>query len=71
MSEPTWRKPAGIALLLLAVALWAVMVVSLVERLGLPGWAQAMAYVIGGFAWLWLLPVKRLLFWMENGRWRR
>jgi Flp pilus assembly protein TadB len=69
-SEPSWRKPAGIFLLLLLIALWAVAVVMLVEALGLPGWAAAIAFVAGGFAWLWLLPMKRLLRWMELGRWR-
>lgn len=68
--EPSWRKPAGILLLLVLIAIWAVVVVSLVESLGLPAWASAIAFVAGGFAWLWLLPMKRLLRWMELGRWR-
>jgi hypothetical protein len=68
--EPSWRKPAGILLLLLAIAVWAVAVVMLVEALRLPDWAAAFAFVAGGFAWLWLLPMKRLLRWMELGRWR-
>ncbi len=68
--EPSWRKPAGMALLLLAIALWAVIVVTLVEAADLPGWAAAIAFAAGGFAWLWLLPMKRLLLWMETGRWR-
>lgn len=68
--EPSWRKPAGILLLLVLIAIWAVVVVSLVESLGLPQWASALAFVVGGFAWLWLLPMKRLLRWMELGRWR-
>lgn len=70
MAEPSWRKPAGMAALLLALTLWAVVVVSLIDSLGLPGWAQAIAFLAGGIAWLWLLPVKRLLLWMETGRWR-
>ena len=68
--EPSWRKPAGIAILLLAIAIWAVIVVTLIEMLQLPEWAAAIAFVLGGFAWLWLLPMKRLLRWMELGRWR-
>lgn len=68
--EPSWRKPAGIAVLLLAIAVWAVIVVMLVEALRLPPWAAAIAFIAGGFAWLWLLPAKRLLRWMELGRWR-
>ena len=68
--EPSWRKPVGIAVLLLAIAIWAVIVVMLVEALRLPPWAAAIAFIAGGFAWLWLLPTKRLLRWMELGRWR-
>jgi hypothetical protein len=68
--EPSWRKPAGMALLLVAIAVWAVAVVMLVEALGLPNWASALAFIVGGLAWLWLLPVKRLLRWMELGTWR-
>ena len=70
MNEPSWRKPAGMALLLLGLAVWAVVVITIVEGLGLSGWAEMLAYLIGGFAWLWLLPVKNLLLWMETGRWR-
>jgi hypothetical protein len=67
--EPSWRKPAGMLLLLLMIGAWAVAVV-LVEALGLPDWASAIAFIIGGLAWLWLLPMKRLLRWMELGTWR-
>ena len=68
--EPSWRKPAGMALLLLMLTAWAVLTVMLVEALGLPPWASAIAFILGGLAWLWLLPVKRLLRWMELGKWR-
>jgi membrane protein YdbS with pleckstrin-like domain len=68
--EPSWRKPAGIAILLLLIAAWAVAVVMLVEALRLPEWASAVAFIVGGLAWLWALPTKRLLRWMELGSWR-
>ena len=68
--EPSWRKPAGIFLILALLALWAVGVVTLIEALALPGWADALILVAAGFAWLWLLPMKRLLRWMELGKWR-
>ena len=68
--RPSWRKPAGILLTLVLLALWAVAAVSLVEALALPGWADALILVAAGFAWLWLLPMKRLLRWMELGKWR-
>ena len=70
MNEPSWRKPAGMGLLLLAIAVWAVLVVTLIELLDLPGWASAILFAIGGIAWLWALPTRRLLLWMETGRWR-
>ncbi|HEY0627031.1 MAG TPA: DUF2842 domain-containing protein [Allosphingosinicella sp.] len=70
MNEPTWRKPAGMLLILLLIAIWSVAVVMLVEELGLPLWASGIAFVAGGVAWLWLFPMKRLLRWMELGSWR-
>ena len=68
--QPSWRKPFGILLILVLIAFWAVVTVSLVDRLGLPGWASALLLVAAGFAWLWLLPMKRLLRWIELGKWR-
>ena len=68
--QPSWRKPAGILLILLLIAGWAALVVTLLDRLALPGWADALVLIAAGFAWLWLLPMKRLLRWMELGRWR-
>ena len=70
VNEPSWRKPAGMLLILLLIGLWSVLVVMLVEALGLPLWASAVAFVAGGVAWLWLLPMKRLLRWMELGHFR-
>ncbi|HEX8442771.1 MAG TPA: DUF2842 domain-containing protein [Allosphingosinicella sp.] len=70
MHEPSWRKPAGMGLLLLGIATWAVIVVTLAEGFGLEGWASGLAFAVSGVAWLWLFPMKRLLLWMETGRWR-
>lgn len=70
VNEPTWRKPAGMILILLLLAAWCVAVVMIVEALGLPFWASAFAFIAGGVAWLWLFPMKRLLRWMELGKWR-
>ncbi|MBU6269336.1 MAG: DUF2842 domain-containing protein [Sphingomonadales bacterium] len=70
--EPSWRIPAGVLLLVavlavyaLAVARWLGPWISLLPVLG-----QLVAYVLLGIVWLWLLPVRRLLFWMEHGRLR-
>ncbi|HEV2079902.1 MAG TPA: DUF2842 domain-containing protein [Allosphingosinicella sp.] len=70
MNEPSWRKPAGMGIILLLIALWCVAVVMIVEAARLPLWASAFAFIAGGVAWLWLLPMKRLLRWMELGHFR-
>ena len=67
--EPTWRKPAGVLLILLLIALWAWAVVSasaLIE--GLPWPIHALYYVVAGI--VWIAPLKPLLRWMETGKWR-
>jgi carbon starvation protein CstA len=67
--EPTWRKPAGMALILLLILVWAVIVASAAELLdGLPWPVQAIYHVIAGI--VWILPLKPLLRWMETGKWR-
>ncbi|MDE2403371.1 MAG: DUF2842 domain-containing protein [Sphingomonadales bacterium] len=68
--EPSWRIPAGVLLLVAALAVYAMAVA---RWLGpwistLPVLAQLPVYVLLGVVWLWLLPVRRLLFWMEHGR---
>ena len=70
VNQPSWRKPAGMAIILLLIAVWCVAIVMIVEALHLPLWASGFAFVAGGVAWLWLLPMKRLLRWMELGKWR-
>jgi hypothetical protein len=32
---------------------------------------QVPVYVFLGLIWIWVLPLRRLLSWMETGRWRR
>jgi uncharacterized membrane protein YuzA (DUF378 family) len=54
------------------IALWAIMIGSLSGLIGrLPMLAQVPVYIFLGLVWLWILPLKRLLAWMETGRWRR
>jgi predicted membrane channel-forming protein YqfA (hemolysin III family) len=70
MSEPSWRKPAGVLLMLTIIMVWALIVLfasPLIERL--PALAQAVVYLIAGI--VWILPLKPLLSWMETGQWRR
>ena len=67
--KPTWRKPAGILLILLLIAIWAFVVVTAAEMLpSLPWPAKALFFVAAGI--VWILPLKPLLRWMELGRWR-
>ncbi|TZG26392.1 DUF2842 domain-containing protein [Sphingomonas montanisoli] len=70
MSEPSWRKPFGIFVILALIMIWAVLVLlasPLIERL--PALLQAVVYTIAGI--VWILPLKPLLSWMETGHWRK
>lgn len=65
--QPTWRKPVGIIVLVLAMALYVGVVVTLVEPISRwPVLLQVPVYLVLGIAWL--LPLKRFLIWMETGR---
>jgi hypothetical protein len=67
--EPSWRKPAGIGLILLLILLWSVVVATLAGPVGsLPWPLEALFYVAAGL--VWIAPLKPLLRWMETGRWR-
>jgi hypothetical protein len=67
--EPSWRQPAGIALILLLITVWAVLVASVAPLLdGLPRWLHVLYYLVAGIAWI--APLKPLLRWMETGRFR-
>jgi len=68
--EPSWRQPAGIALILLLIAGWTVLVVSVAPLLdSLPRWVLVIYYVGAGL--VWIMPLKPLLRWMETGRFRK
>lgn len=70
--RPTLRKPLGALLILALIALWVTLVVQLSGPVGrLPWLVQLVFYLVAGIGWLWLLPLRRLLAWMETGRWRR
>ena len=69
-SEPSWRKPAGMALIVALIALWVVAVASFSEPLArLHPLAQLGVYLVTGIGWIWLFPFRRLFIWMETGRW--
>lgn len=67
--KPSWRKPAGIGLILLLILIWAVIVVAAADLLaGSPWPVHALYYLIAGT--VWVLPLKPLLRWMETAKWR-
>ncbi|GAA4222283.1 hypothetical protein GCM10022253_30440 [Sphingomonas endophytica] len=66
---PSWRKPAGMLIILLLILLWCVGIASLSATIG--RWhraVQLLFYVVTGI--IWITPLKPLLRWMETGRWR-
>jgi hypothetical protein len=68
---PSWRKPVGMLAILALIMLWVVLVASLSNIVG--QWhalLQLGFYLVTGIVWLWLLPMRRMLRWMETGSWR-
>lgn len=64
---PSWRKPAGMLLILVLLALWSGAVISLSGVVGRWHWLLQLGfYIASGVAWLWVLPMRRLLLWMEG-----
>lgn len=54
------------------ITAWAVVVGSLSGLIGsLPMLLQVLLYVFLGVIWIWILPLRQLLTWMETGHWRR
>ena len=67
--EPSWRRGAGIAAILLLIVLWAVVVASLSAVVGRwPILLQALFYLVAGIAWI--APLKPLVRWSQTGQWR-
>jgi predicted membrane channel-forming protein YqfA (hemolysin III family) len=68
-SEPNWRKPFGILLIVALIAAWAAIVATLADRLpALPWPLRALFFLAAGI--VWILPLKPLLRWIETGKWR-
>ena len=68
-ARPSWRKLAGIVLILLLIALWAAFVASLAPVVGRwPVLAQAAFYLFVGI--VWIAPLKPLIGWIETGQFR-
>ena len=69
-TQPSWRKPVGVGLILLLIVGWAVIVTTIAGNIGALPWPiQTLFYLVAGL--VWILPLKPLLRWMETGRWRR
>ena len=67
--EPSSRKLAGIALIVLLIAVWATFVASLAQVVGAwPVLIQALFYLITGIAWI--IPLKPLIRWIQTGSFR-
>ena len=70
MSEPSWRRPAGIFAILLLIVFWAVLIATFAGQIGRwPVLVQALFYLIVGIAWI--APLKPLLRWSQTGQWRQ
>ncbi|RDV06979.1 DUF2842 domain-containing protein [Sphingorhabdus pulchriflava] len=66
---PTWRKPAGMFMILGIIAILAWIIGSQSDVIGgWPIWLQAIVYLILGT--IWIVPLRPLLLWMETGKWR-
>jgi predicted membrane channel-forming protein YqfA (hemolysin III family) len=64
--SPSYRKLAGIGLILLLIVLWAAFVASLARVVGnWPVLVQALFYLVMGVAWI--IPLKPLIRWMQTG----
>jgi hypothetical protein len=69
MMQPSWRKPAGIAAILLLILFWAVAIATFAPTVGRwPILIQALFYLIVGIAWI--APLRPLLRWSQTGRWK-
>ncbi len=66
--QPTWRKPVGMLLMILYIAVYALVVAVLIGNLGsLPRLLEALFYMVAGIAWI--APLKPFILWMNTGRW--
>jgi hypothetical protein len=69
MAEPSFRKFAGISVILLLIVVWAAFVASLARIVG--GWPiliQAPFYLVMGI--VWIVPLKPLVRWIQTGSFR-
>jgi len=67
--QPTWRIPAGVLGLVVALIAYGLLIARYVPGLigDWPALAQAPVYLVLGV--VWIMPLRRFLIWMETGRW--
>ena len=66
--QPSPRKLAGIALIVMLIVVWAALVATMAPLVGKwPVLVQGAFYLVVGIAWI--LPLKPLIRWTETGRW--
>jgi hypothetical protein len=67
-NEPTWRIPAGIFGLMVALIIYGWLVAEFIAPfiVSWPTLVQTPLYLALGV--IWLLPLRRFLIWMETGR---
>jgi len=69
MNEPSFRKLAGIALILAIIVIWAAFVASTAPFVGKwPVLVQSPYYLFVGV--VWAIPLKPLIRWMQTGSFR-
>ena len=69
IEEPSWRKPVGVLLMLLLIAVWGVLALIFTPAILSLSW-PLQAIFFGVFGTVWIIPLKPLLQWMETGRFR-
>ena len=63
--NPSWRKPAGILLIVLLIAGWSILVVTCADLVeGAPWPVLVLFYASAGIGWA--LPLKPLIRWMSK-----
>ena len=66
--EPTWRVPVGILGLIVGLIVYALVVARYVPEIVGEWHALLQTVVYLFFGLVWLLPLGKLLAWMETGR---
>ena len=66
---PKLRKPLGILLMIVLIAIYALIVTALADPIaGLPILVQLPIWIFLGI--LWIFPAKPLIRWIETGQWK-